>query len=63
MYTDPDDDEDYDNGYDDDPLDEYEAFDCGMDRDGNCGKAGSEECDWACPYSRDANLLGWRRGD
>lgn len=25
-------------------------FDCGMDRRGNCGKAGSEECDWECPY-------------
>lgn len=27
-------------------------FDCGRDRSGNCGKAGSEECDWECPYSR-----------
>lgn len=26
-----------------------EEFDCGMDRHGNCGKAGSEECDWECP--------------
>jgi hypothetical protein len=26
-------------------------FDRGMDRDGNCGKAGSEECDWECPYA------------
>ena len=25
-------------------------FDCAMDRHGNCGKAGSEECDWECPY-------------
>lgn len=40
----------YDNGYEDDPLDLFESFDCGMDRHGNCGKAGSEECDWECPY-------------
>lgn len=32
--------------------DEYESFDCAMDRHGNCGKAGSEECDWECPYNR-----------
>jgi len=31
---------------DDDPSD----FDCGKDRNGNCGKAGSEECDFECPY-------------
>jgi hypothetical protein len=27
-------------------------FDCGRDRNGYCGKAGSEECDWECPYGR-----------
>ena len=36
----------YDIPDEDDPFD----FDCGMDRHGNCGKAGSEECDWECPY-------------
>jgi hypothetical protein len=42
--------------FDDDPEEwnDEEAwgddFDCGMDRYGNCGKAGSEECDWECPY-------------
>lgn len=44
-----------------DDLDYYESLtddedegysDCGMDRHGNCGKAGSEECDWECPYGR-----------
>lgn len=25
-------------------------FDCGMDRHGNCGQAGSEECDFECPF-------------
>jgi len=48
--TEEDDFEDYDNGYEDDPLDPFEAFDCGMVARGNCGKAGSEECDWECPY-------------
>lgn len=29
----------------------YENYDCGMGADGQCSKAGSEECDWECPYS------------
>jgi hypothetical protein len=37
--------------YDDEDSDEVSDFDCGMDRHGFCGKAGSEECDWECPYS------------
>lgn len=43
------DDFDYYDGLPDD-VDPYDAFDCAMDRHGNCGKAGSEECDWECPY-------------
>jgi hypothetical protein len=31
-----------------DDFEEY--FDCHMDRHGACGKAGSEECDFECPY-------------
>lgn len=30
--------------------DEFE-FDCGMDRNGVCGKAGSEECEFECPFN------------
>lgn len=30
--------------------DEEDRFDCGKGRDGLCGKAGSEECDFECPY-------------
>lgn len=41
----------FENGIDDEE-DEFAAFDCAMDRHGNCGKAGSEECDWECPYNR-----------
>jgi len=26
-------------------------FDCGMMPDGTCQLAGTEECDWDCPYS------------
>jgi len=34
----------------DDGEDEFE-FDCHLNpHDGQCGKAGSEECDWACPW-------------
>lgn len=32
--------------------DEDHIFDCHMDRSGNCGKAGSEECEFECPYRR-----------
>lgn len=32
-------------------LDEEEfEFDCGMGSDGLCGYAGSEQCDFECPY-------------
>ena len=51
-FTEPDDDDhDFyaDLVEDDDP---FEAFDCAMDEHGNCGKAGSEECDWECPFNR-----------
>lgn len=36
---------------DDDPDedDEFE-FDCHMYPDGNCGAAGSEDCEFECPY-------------
>lgn len=29
--------------------DEDEFFDCHMDRSGQCGMAGSEECEFECP--------------
>ncbi len=37
--------------YDDEPdeLEEDEEYeDCGLMPDGQCTKAGSEECDWSC---------------
>ncbi len=48
---------DYDRqfDYDDEDFpeeDEEETFDCHLGRDGVCGKAGSEECDFECPYRR-----------
>lgn len=48
MSDDPPDDwgDDEFEGADDD--DDFE-FDCGMYPDGQCGKAGSEECDFECP--------------
>ena len=45
--------DDYD--YEDDPVTtayEEALMNCGMDRHGYCSKAGSEECDWDCPFSR-----------
>jgi len=35
-----------------------DTFDCMMGPDGQCGKAGSEECEFDCPTMR-----AWRRGD
>ena len=38
--------------YDDDEDDEFELdFDCHMGRDGLCGAAGSEQCEFECPYN------------
>jgi hypothetical protein len=46
----------YDQDKRDDELDEYDEFDCHMSADGQCGAAGSEECDFECPYMRDVRL-------
>jgi len=43
---------DFDDPEDDTDEDEFESFDCHMDRRGACGKAGSEECEFECPYRR-----------
>lgn len=36
---------------DDDELEDF--FDCHMDRRGHCGAAGSEDCEFECPYRRE----------
>ena len=47
------------DGYDDDEFDDWDddddelPFDCHMDRDGFCGAAGSEECDFECPVMQE----------
>jgi hypothetical protein len=43
--------------YDDEEIEdedenENEEFDCHLEPDGSCGLAGTEECDWDCPYNR-----------
>ena len=46
--------EEFDDFYEtNDYVDEFEeaAANCGMLADGTCMKAGSEECDWECPFS------------
>lgn len=54
--TDPAGDDDYDDyeGYDDYEEDAFEEalMNCSMGRDGLCGQAGSEYCDFECPFSR-----------
>ena len=42
-----DDDGDFDDGTDDDEADD---FDCGMTGEGLCMYAGTEWCDWECPF-------------
>ena len=53
---------------DDDPRDwdeeDGDDFDCGLAPDGQCSKAGSEECDWECPHRMSEHFAGspaWRR--
>lgn len=36
--------------------DEFDDYDCGLMRDGQCTKAGSEECDFSCP-NRESELF------
>lgn len=43
----------YDDEADDmDPDEEFLMYECGMNRNGQCSMAGSEDCDWRCPRSR-----------
>jgi len=47
----PEDDQFFDDDYDDDPEDDgFE--DCGMTDEGLCMYAGSEWCDFECPFNR-----------
>lgn len=53
---------DNDNEYDSDGEDEFE-FECGAWINGkfdyySCQLAGTEDCDWECPYSADVRGLG-----
>ena len=45
-------DPDFSDEYDDGTEDYEPEFDCHMDRNGGCGKAGSEECEFECPYNK-----------
>jgi hypothetical protein len=49
----------YDEPYDDEEEEEF--FDCHMGADGNCGAAGSEECEFECPYRADQIRKAERR--
>ena len=55
---------DYD--YDDEEFEDDDELhdDCGLMADGQCMKAGSEDCDWECPYSHGEHYAGselWHR--
>ena len=49
--------------WDDDPDEgEYEdEFDCHMTRDGSCGAAGSEDCEFECPYRAEQRERAMRK--
>ena len=49
----PEPDDDWEEGEEED---EFEYFDCHMDKHGACGKAGSEECEFECPYRRSRGI-------
>lgn len=40
--------------FDDEEIssDTFDDFDCHMDKSGHCGMAGSEECEFECPFRR-----------
>lgn len=50
--------------YDDDPRDwdeeDGDDEDCGLMPDGQCLKAGSEECDWECSMRESSLFVGSR---
>jgi hypothetical protein len=46
---------------DDFDEDDDEFFDCAMTSDGQCMKAGSEECDFECPIMADIRRAELRR--
>jgi hypothetical protein len=48
----PESDADDSDFYDCDDDDEFETFYCHMNTRGECGLAGTEECDWECPFNR-----------
>ncbi len=63
--SDPHDPDDHLDEIDDgDPDDEDDFFECGLRRDGQCGMAGSEYCDFTCP-NRESELFcgsaAWRK--
>lgn len=45
------DDDFYDDDFYDEDLDDDEMEDCGQTPDGLCQLAGTEYCDWTCPYA------------
>jgi hypothetical protein len=53
---------DDDDHYELDPMEEAE-MECGLHRDGQCGLAGTEHCDFTCPFRDSEHFAGsaaWR---
>jgi hypothetical protein len=49
------------DGYEDDLFDEESDYvDCGLMPDGQCTKAGTEECDWDCGRLNDARIAAMK---
>ena len=47
----------YDDDYEEDPMETAE-MDCGLHSDGQCGLAGTEHCDFICPFRDSEDFAG-----
>ncbi len=49
-----------DDDYEDDEEfdDDMDRFDCGLDDEGQCSLAGTEDCDFECPYRDSEDFCG-----
>jgi hypothetical protein len=50
-----------DENVDDEEFDNFLEFDCRMGPDGQCGAAGSEECDFECPIMAEIQMAAAKK--
>lgn len=47
-------DHDYADDLDEEDGDDFAEMNCGLMANGQCGQAGTEWCDWSCPFADEA---------